>query len=103
MSVALIGHAFKTKLNPRHKLVLLAICDYAKDDGECFPSISILAEKCSISNRQLFRYLKELEKYIFLNREARPGHSTIYKITDPEKWPTHDIYVTTDTGDTPDS
>lgn len=43
------------------KLVLAALADRADDDGECFPSISWLAEKCKpMSERSVREALREL-------------------------------------------
>lgn len=42
-------------------LLLLALADFAADDGYCWPTISTLAEKTRLSERQVFRLLQKLE------------------------------------------
>jgi len=37
MSVALMAQAWKSKYGSTAKLVLLALCDNANDQGECYP------------------------------------------------------------------
>jgi hypothetical protein len=42
-------------------LVLLALADYANDEGVCWPSIESLAAKARLSERQTQRVIRELE------------------------------------------
>lgn len=72
--------AWKSNFPAGEKLVLLALCDNANDQGECYPSISMLAEKCSISEREVFYRLDALESAGAVAREKRPGRSTMYTI-----------------------
>src|SRR5215469_16877476 len=41
-------------------LVLLALCDYANDDGKCWPSETTLARKCRLSIRNVRRCITSL-------------------------------------------
>lgn len=77
--------AWKSPFIAGKKLVLLALCDNANDQGECFPSVSMLAEKCSMSERSVFNHIADLEKDGALQRNNRTGRSTIYRI-DPCKF-----------------
>lgn len=77
--------AWKSPFMAGKKLVLLALCDNANDQGECFPSVSMLAEKCSMSERSVFNHIADLEKDGALQRNNRTGRSTIYRI-DPCKF-----------------
>ena len=72
MSVSLMSQAFKAKLPSSPKFVLVALCDHANDMGECFPSTSMLAEKCSISARHVFSCLDELERGGLLPAKPEP-------------------------------
>lgn len=76
--------AFKTSLPSTQKLVLLALCDSANDQGECYPSVTALENKCSLSDRAIQRSVAELETCGYLSRELRPGRATVYWIT-PER------------------
>ncbi len=75
-----MSQAWKTSLPTTKKIVLLALCDNANDQGECYPSISTIAEKCSLTERAVFLAIKFLEKEGILRRENRNGRSTIYHI-----------------------
>ena len=80
MSVSLMALAWKSGYASGEKLVLLALCDNANDQGECYPSTSMLAEKCSISERSVYNHLDTLVKEGAISKEVRTGRSTIYHI-----------------------
>jgi hypothetical protein len=85
MSIALMTLAWKSDVQSGQKMVLLALCDNANDQGECYPSISMVAKKCSMSERSVFSHIAELEKSGSIRRENRTGRSTIYHL-DPCKF-----------------
>jgi len=85
MSIALMTLAWKSGYQSGQKMVLLALCDNANDQGECYPSISMLSAKCSLSERSVFNHIAELEKDGAIRRENRNGRSTIYHV-DPCKF-----------------
>lgn len=87
MSIALMTLAWKSDFSSGQKMVLLALCDNANDQGECYPSISMLAEKCSIGRSSVFEHMAELEKTGAVTKQCRAGRSTIYKI-DPSRFQT---------------
>ena len=72
--------AWKSNFLSGKKLVLLALCDNANDQGECFPSVSMLAEKCSLSERSVFNHIADLEKDGAISRQNRAGRSTVYQL-----------------------
>lgn len=80
MSVSLMAAAWKSDLPTGQKMVLLAICDHANDSGECFPSVSMLMEKCSMSERSVFNHLAFLEKIGAIVRLSRSGRSNYYTV-----------------------
>ena len=53
------------------KMVLLALCDHANDDGECYPSQKKLAKKCSMSSRAISNHIKWLHDCGILESERR--------------------------------
>ena len=53
------------------KMVLLALCDHANDDGACYPSQGKIAQKCSMSLRAIVRHIKWLENHGILVKERR--------------------------------
>lgn len=84
MSISLMTIAWKSNLSSSMKLVLLALCDHANDQGECYPSIDMLAEKCSLGLRTVQSNISQLEISGIIKRKMRLGRSTIYYI-DPSK------------------
>ena len=62
------------------KLVLLALADNANDRGECFPSMSMLARKTSLSDRAVRGAVRELETTGIVRSETRAGTSTLYRL-----------------------
>lgn len=70
--------AFKTALPCTQKFVLVALCDSANDQGECYPSVPTLAEKCSLSERAVQTSIATLEGLGYVRREFRKGRSTTY-------------------------
>jgi len=67
-------------------LVLLALADFADDDGHCWPAVSSVAQKARMSERNARRVLRKLETDGYLVTEASSGRtSNRYKIlSDPD-------------------
>lgn len=85
MSVKLMSKAWETNQKGNHLLVLLALCDFANDEGDCFPSLKTLCEKAKISKSALSYILKAYESVGVISREKRKRDnqsdtSTSYKI-----------------------
>lgn len=80
--------AFKAQIKSTPKLVLLALCDCANDQGECYPSVPTLMEKCSAGERTVQDAIAFLERGAFIRRDFRTGRSTVYWINDPRNWRT---------------
>ena len=63
MSIALMTLARKTALPTNAKFVLMALADWADDNGiNCYPSVYELAEYMTCSERTVQRLLRELEE-----------------------------------------
>ena len=77
-----MGHAFYFDLEPRQKLLLLAIADHANDDGfGAYPGQGRLAEKAGCSERHVRRLLAILENSNLLQVVQQGdgrGHTTHY-------------------------
>lgn len=84
MSIALMTNAWKMDMQCGRKMVLLAMCDSASDDGKCWPSIETLMQKCSMGERTVQQHLAVMEADGIIKRDMRAGRSTVYNI-DPRK------------------
>jgi hypothetical protein len=60
MSLNVMAWAWKVKLPPSQKFVLMALADEADDAGFCFPSHRRIAQKCSLSDRSVRRMIAAL-------------------------------------------
>lgn len=103
MSIALISAAWRLKtLSPTDKLVLLALCDWANDDGESLrPSIQAIADKSSLSPRQAQRVMRGLVEdgwveVIGNHSGGAPGTSRHYRLNVRKLTGTGDTSVTGD-------
>ena len=80
MSISLMTEAWKADMPSGRKFVLLSLCDNSNDQGECFPSISMISKRCSMSERAVQGHIRDLEKLGILNCIERAGRSNIYRI-----------------------
>lgn len=92
MSINLMTAAFKADLATTQKFVLVALCDSANDQGECYPSVQTIAEKCSLSDRAVQIAMQELETGGYLRREFRRGRSTTYWLTPERRSPPNHVH-----------
>lgn len=65
--------------NPLRKLVLIKLADNASDQGECWPSISHIADECEISERSVQNHIQYLADKNFLWIEFRKANSGLNK------------------------
>lgn len=74
MSLRAISWAWKHgPKNQGELLVLLALADFANDDGECWPAMSTIAEKARVTERATRRIIRRLEVSGFLRVETGGG------------------------------
>jgi Helix-turn-helix domain len=62
------------------KLVLLALADNANDQGDCYPSLTKIAEKCEVSRRTAVYSLQRLEAGGHIDRKLTAGRNTVYSV-----------------------
>lgn len=80
MSMTLMAQAMKLRTgNPLRKLVLIKLADNASDQGECWPSISHIADECEISERSVQNHIQYLAEKNFLWIEFRKANSGLNK------------------------
>lgn len=70
-------------LNQSQKLILLALSDWANDEGLCWPSINRLAIKASMAARSVQRIIRQLEDMQFVRRDEVTGKGNRYWISIP--------------------
>lgn len=83
MSVKLTNAVWHLKIPLSEKMVLLALANHVNDNDikkPCWPGIPLLSKECRISERQVQRNLKSLEKQSFIRREFRKDQSTYYHV-----------------------
>lgn len=72
-------------LEPNKKLIMLALGDNANDEGFCYPSLSTIVKKTSLSKPTVIKHVKELEDINLLlskkrSKETGGRYTTIYII-----------------------
>lgn len=84
MSIRLMTAVWEREdLSATHKLVLLALADWANDEGLCWPSINRLSIKTSMAGRSIQRLIRQLEEMGFIRREETAGKGNRYWIVIP--------------------
>lgn len=70
--------AFKQRLDPPRKIVLLALADFADDEWNCWPSLATLVDKTSLSERAVRSSIRTLEDLglVATASRTRPNGST---------------------------
>lgn len=85
MSIEALNWAFKQKIKPSSlKFVLVAMCDYASENGEAFPSIETLSKKTSQDRKTVIKNVEKLRDLnVLLDTGYRRGSTNqvvVYKI-----------------------
>lgn len=76
MSIKLMDRVFKDEtLDSTKKLIMLSLSDNANDEGFCYPSISTIVKKTSLSNKTVIKHIKELEEKKYLLSKKRNSKS----------------------------
>lgn len=81
MSIRLMSQVWSMDLHHTSKMVLLALADSANDEGLCWPSISTVSKKTSLSERSVQRCIVRLETLTLLRRDQRDQQSSHFWIT----------------------
>ena len=59
--------------NPVEKLIMLCMAGYADDDGTCWPSVELIASRCSVDTRTVERALKRLIAAGYITKKTGGG------------------------------
>lgn len=71
MSIRLMSKAWELDIPTNEKMLLLALCDHANDDGVCYPSYDLLQIKCSFARATVSANLKRLEAKNLVSKKLR--------------------------------
>ena len=92
MSIKLMSAVWeRDDLTSTQKLVLLALADWANDEGLCWPSIDRVALKASLTSRGVQKTIRALEEMHFLRKEEIKGRGNKYWVS----MPTNDVHPRT--------
>lgn len=84
MSIKLMSAVWeRSDISSTQKLVLLALADWANDDGLCWPSIDRLAQKTGMAGRSVQRIIRDLEQTGLVKRDEVVGKGNRYWILTP--------------------
>lgn len=80
MSIKLMSWAWETSFPQTEKMVLLCLCDFANDNGDCWPAVDTIAKKCSVTDRTVQRAIKRLCEWGVLTVGHATGKANQYHI-----------------------
>jgi hypothetical protein len=84
MSIKLMSAVWeRDDLTSTQKLVLLALADWANDEGLCWPSVDRVALKASLTSRGVQKTIRALEEMQFLRKEEIKGRGNKYWVSIP--------------------
>lgn len=69
--------------NSTDKFVLVALADYANDQGRCFPGIDALVKRTELSKRAVYLSLNRLKATPYLKTIYRHRHSSVFELSIP--------------------
>jgi len=61
-------------LSPTEKIVLIDLAERAGENGQCWPTVQLIARRCNISTRTAVSVLHKLEAYGLLTIKQSAGH-----------------------------
>ena len=88
MSISALNYAFKADVKKSSlKFILVAMADYANEEGEAYPSIQTLNSKTSLNRKTIIAGLMQLESLGYLKntgkKVGRTNSITVWQITGP--------------------
>lgn len=87
MSVKIMSAVWECEgLDASERLVMLSLADHADDMGRCYPSISRLCQRTSMSDRGIQKVIGRLVErgFITVKASAGQGGANIYTLSTPE-------------------
>lgn len=74
--------ALRTNFAATKKYTLVAIASFASNEGICKPSVQTIAQRASLSDREVQRNIAELASEGYIERIYRQGRSALTRLTD---------------------
>ena len=100
MSIKLLSAAWDLQIGSTEKMVLMCLCDFANENGTCWPSIATLCRKTSKSERTVQSALKWLRENDFYQTDGYHKQTPLYVLntrnicTPAEFAPPQNLHVT---------
>ncbi len=77
MSFSIGKRAWAISMPATDKLVLLALANYASDDGKCWPSLDKLGKDTGLHPKTVSRCIRRLKKGKLIETKRRMNNSSI--------------------------
>lgn len=87
MSIVALHWAFAQHIDAPVKFVLVALANYANEDGTCWPGFERLCQATCLSRSTIIRALEKLETSGLLRRTKRPNKSNTYELVGVRQTP----------------
>lgn len=84
MSIKLLSAAWDLDIGSTEKMVLMCLCDFANEQGICWPSVATICRKTSKSERTVQSALKWLKDEGFYRLDGYHDKTPLYRL-DPRK------------------
>lgn len=83
MSIEMLGKCWTIKVDPVSKVVLISLADCANPEGECYPAIGSIADRCCLSERSVQRAIQRLIELGLLRAELKASRrgTNFYTLT----------------------
>ena len=82
MSVKLMSKVWEMDMKAVDKIILLAIADYADDEGVCWPRQSTIAAKTGVTRQTVNQKMKQMEQQNLL--EKRDGKTILFPVREAD-------------------
>jgi hypothetical protein len=102
MSVRVMAAVWALDIPGTEKLVLLALADWANDEGRCWPSMQQLATKSGLTDRAVRGIIGRLVDRGFVSRKENPGKGVMYFVTPGTSFPPEARSPRNETAQTPE-
>jgi hypothetical protein len=68
-------------LSGQEKMVLIVFRFHAREKNVCYPNIKTICAEAGVSRKNLQKILRTLESQKYVERHARHGHASLYRLS----------------------